>query len=86
MRNAGNPGRCADCGEPLGEPFAHCGNCQAEYCLGCGSRHFCMPSCRANGCIAGLCVRLVIDGELSPKWGVPPALLDRAGEERSEKA
>jgi hypothetical protein len=69
---------CDQCGQALGEPFAHCGNCQEDYCLGCGSHHFCMPSCQANGCIAGLCVRLVINGQRSSKWGVPRELLGSA--------
>lgn len=86
MSELETPGQCASCGEPLAKPFAHCGNCRADYCLACGSRHFCMPSCRANGCIAGLCVRLVINGELSPRWGVPPDLLDRDDERRHGKA
>ena len=68
---------CAACGQPLGEPVARCGNCRADYCLACGAQHFCMPSCRATGCIAGLCVRMVINGELSQKWGVPRELLER---------
>jgi|GEM_PF-3184006 len=68
---------CASCSHPLGEPFAHCGICQADYCLGCGARHFCRPSCRENGCLAGMCVKLVVNGELSSKWGVPRELFDR---------
>ena len=67
---------CASCGQPLGEPFAHCGICRADYCLVCGSRHFCRPSCRENGCLAGLCVKLVIEGELSATWGVPQELVE----------
>jgi hypothetical protein len=66
---------CATCGQALGEPHAYCGNCDARYCLTCGSRHFCTATCQANGCIAGLCVRLVRDGELSPRWGIPPELI-----------
>jgi hypothetical protein len=73
---------CAQCGATLGEPHAYCGNCDARFCLACGSRHFCTPACRANGCLAGLCVRLVRNGELSRQWGVPPELV-QAGERRS---
>jgi len=62
---------CAVCGVELPEPFGWCGNCRAAYCLACARAHFCLPTCQAAGCLAGLCVRLVIDGELSTAWGVP---------------
>lgn len=63
---------CADCGVPLGEPFGWCGGCRAAFCFPCGRRHFCMPSCPANGCLAGLCVRAVRGGVVSATWGLPP--------------
>ncbi len=62
--------RCDSCDVPLQEPFGWCSNCAAAYCLDCGRRHFCQPSCRESGCLAGLCVRLVRDGRLSTEWGL----------------
>ena len=63
--------RCATCGTAISEPHAHCGICAADYCLACGSTHLCAESCLANGCIPGKCVKVVINGEPSPRWGVP---------------
>ena len=62
---------CADCQTELSEPYGWCGGCQKAYCLPCGRRHFCTPACPANGCHAGLCVRLVTGGLLSKIWGLP---------------
>jgi hypothetical protein len=62
---------CADCGTPLADPYGWCAGCRAAYCLPCGRQHFCTPSCQANGCLAGLCVRLVEGGTLSETWGLP---------------
>ncbi|MDF3017623.1 MAG: hypothetical protein K0R44_2848 [Thermomicrobiales bacterium] len=62
---------CADCGIELTEPYGWCGGCRKAYCLLCGRRHFCTPACPANGCRAGLCVRLVTGGVLSETWGLP---------------
>lgn len=66
---------CDACGKLISEPYAHCAICQADYCLACGATHLCNATCVANGCIPGRCVRVVINGELSPKWGVPAELL-----------
>src|SRR5688572_28380996 len=55
---------CAMCGDPLPEPFGWCAGCRMAFCPPCGRMHFCHASCRANRCIAGLCVRLVVDGVL----------------------
>ena len=63
--------QCADCGVALEEPYGWCSGCRKAYCLLCGRRHFCTPSCPANGCQAGLCVRLVDGGVLSETWGLP---------------
>ena len=63
---------CAVCGVALAEPFGWCGNCRAAYCLPCGRGHYCTSACPANGCHAGLCVRLVKDGVLAGTWGLPP--------------
>ncbi len=62
---------CASCELPLAEPYGWCSGCRAAYCLPCGRYHFCQPSCLANGCHAGLCVRLVVGGVLSDTWGLP---------------
>jgi hypothetical protein len=62
---------CADCGIELTEPYGWCGGCRKAYCLPCGRLHFCAPTCPANGCHAGLCVRLVAGGMLSETWGLP---------------
>jgi hypothetical protein len=66
---------CAVCSVSLPEPFGWCENCRAAYCLACARQHFCLPTCQAAGCLAGLCVRLVRDGELSTSWGVGDTLL-----------
>jgi hypothetical protein len=65
---------CAVCGDALPEPFGWCENCRAAYCLACARGHFCRPTCQAAGCLAGLCVRLISNGELSTTWGVPEDL------------
>ena len=62
---------CAACGAPLAERYGWCGNCRAAYCFPCGRSHYCTPSCPANGCHAGLCVREVRAGVLSHRWGLP---------------
>jgi hypothetical protein len=62
---------CVACGIPLTESYGWCSNCRAAYCLPCGRRHFCTPACPANGCLAGLCVRLVEHGVLAETWGLP---------------
>jgi hypothetical protein len=56
----------------LQEPFGWCSNCQAAFCLRCGQEHYCQEGCRAAGCIAGLCVRKVENGQLSTQWKLPP--------------
>jgi hypothetical protein len=65
---------CAVCGVVLPKPFGWCGNCREAYCLDCARQHFCLPTCQASGCFAGLCVRLVSNGELSATWGIPDDL------------
>lgn len=62
---------CAACGAALAEPFGWCSNCRVALCLACGQAHFCTATCQRNGCIAGLCVRLVDGGRLSSAWGLP---------------
>lgn len=63
---------CAVCGAALQEPFGWCSNCREAFCPACGEGHFCRESCRAAGCIAGLCVRVVDGGLLSSEWRRPP--------------
>ena len=62
---------CATCADPLGPRFGWCGVCAKALCLVCGRKHVCRPDCAANGCRAGLCVRLVEEGTLSDAWGLP---------------
>ena len=62
---------CSVCTRNLQEPFGWCANCRAAFCAECGAAHYCMPTCRAAGCHAGLCVRLVRDGAVVPNsWGM----------------
>ena len=63
---------CASCGVKLGEPFGWCSNCREAFCANCGREHYCNEHCRTAGCFAGLCVRSVADGVLSPIWKRPP--------------
>lgn len=65
---------CATCGIDIAEPYGWCAGCRAAFCFPCGRKHFCTPSCEANGCIAGLCVRKVDGGVLSEQWGLPDEL------------
>ena len=62
---------CHGCGLSLSEPYGYCGTCRAAFCFACGRRHYCLPSCRAAGCRAGLCVRVVAGGVLAKTWGLP---------------
>lgn len=64
-------GCCANCGQRLTDRFGWCGNCRVALCLACGRKHFCTPTCAAAGCLAGLCVRLVVNGRLATTWGLP---------------
>ncbi len=64
---------CAGCDARLAEPYGWCSGCRAAYCFPCGRAHFCTPQCPSNGCLAGLCVREVRDGQLSDVWGLPGA-------------
>lgn len=62
---------CAACAQELQEPYGWCENCREAFCAACGPAHFCMPTCRAAGCHAGLCVRLVRNGAVVPgSWGM----------------
>jgi hypothetical protein len=63
---------CTACGAAL-DPrrFARCDVCDgARLCVGCAKAHFCTERCRSNGCIAGLCVRMVRDGAADARFGV----------------
>jgi len=64
--------RCAACGGSL-DPAGHarCDVCRgATYCLDCARGHLCTARCTSNGCIAGLCVHVVRDGVVDPRFGV----------------
>ena len=68
-----NPGRspagasvCADAGSSWPSHTDGAAVAATAYCLPCGRLHFCTPACPANGCLAGLCVRLVEGGV---DWG-----------------
>jgi hypothetical protein len=64
--------RCAACDAEL-DPrrYARCDVCHgARYCVTCARAHLCTARCASNGCIAGLCVRLVSDGATDPRYGV----------------
>jgi hypothetical protein len=61
---------CASCAVEIEQPYGYCSNCDALYCLPCSATHFCTPSCQANGCHMGLCVRMVREGIVGP-WKNP---------------
>jgi len=62
---------CTGCAVPLAEPYGWCANCRAAYCPACGAGHYCTATCPTAGCHAGLCVRLVRDGQvLRDSWGM----------------
>ena len=63
--------QCADCDAALAEPYGWCSGCRKAYCFRCGREHYCTPNCHANGCLAGLCVRVVERGTLAATWGLP---------------
>ena len=63
---------CADCGARLSEPYGWCSGCRKAFCFPCGRGHYCTPQCPTNGCLAGLCVRVVQGGILAKTWGLPP--------------
>jgi hypothetical protein len=64
--------RCAACGTALDpERFARCDVCDgARLCLDCAKAHLCTERCRSNGCLAGLCVRMVRGGVTDERFGV----------------
>jgi hypothetical protein len=72
-RNIPRATSCAACAKPLEAAFGWCSTCRQALCFECGRAHFCTPTCRANGCLAGLCVRLVENGRFSATWGLPDA-------------
>lgn len=62
---------CADCGVAIARRYGWCSLCAEAYCFACGRQHLCTSICEQNGCLAGLCIRLVADGALSQRWGLP---------------
>ena len=69
-----NQTTCATCGIAIEQPYGYCSNCDELYCLPCSATHYCTPACPANGCHAGLCVRVVRDGIIGP-WGIPQPVI-----------
>lgn len=66
--------RCEGClGALDAGGYARCDVCDGRLlCLRCAADHFCTPECRGRGCLRGLCVRVVVDGRVSERYGVPP--------------
>jgi hypothetical protein len=64
--------RCSSCAAPLDlERYARCDVCKgARFCVECARAHLCTARCASNGCIAGLCVRLVRGGVVDPRDGI----------------
>ena len=51
--------------------YARCDVCNGRrLCLRCASGHLCTPQCHERGCLPGLCVRVVRDGQVSDTYGV----------------
>ena len=73
--------QCATCGQTLSEPFGWCSNCRLAYCEACGRSHYCQPTCQAAGCLAGFCVRAVVDGRLSTEWKRPESVRKPAADQ-----
>ena len=65
------PGVCAACGSALdAERYAVCEVCGGKrLCLECARAHYCTPECPARGCRAGLCVKVVVRGEVAADYG-----------------
>jgi hypothetical protein len=50
--------------------FARCDVCDgARLCVHCAKTHLCTERCASNGCIPGLCVRMVRAGVISERFG-----------------
>jgi len=68
--------RCGACGGALDPArYARCVACTdfdrpAAFCLACARRHLCTERCRTNGCVPGLCTKLVRDGVAAERFGV----------------
>jgi hypothetical protein len=41
----------------------------ARLCIGCAKAHLCTERCRSNGCVPGLCVRMVRGGVTDARFG-----------------
>ena len=63
---------CSSCDAQLDlERYARCDVCKgARFCLECARAHLCTARCASNGCIAGLCARLVRGGVVDPRYGI----------------
>ncbi len=55
---------CTSCGTLIGpQLYGECARCPATLCEPCASRHYCNgDNCREFGCVAGQCIKLVVDG------------------------
>jgi hypothetical protein len=64
--------RCAACEATLdAERYARCDVCRgARFCITCARGHLCTERCASNGCIAGLCVRVVRAGIVDERYGI----------------
>jgi hypothetical protein len=64
--------RCGACGAALDlGRYARCDVCKgARLCIDCARSHLCTARCASSGCIAGLCVHLVRDGVVDPRYGI----------------
>jgi hypothetical protein len=64
--------RCATCRQALdAERYARCDVCGgSRLCIDCAKAHLCTERCRSNGCVAGLCVRIVRSGVADQGFGV----------------
>jgi hypothetical protein len=51
--------------------YARCDVCAgARLCDVCAKAHLCTERCQSNGCVAGLCVRMVRGGVADARFGV----------------
>src|SRR5437879_4533251 len=68
-------GRCESCSGLLDlRLYARCDVCGGHrLCLPCARRHVCTPQCLERGCLPGLCVRVISDGQVSERFGVDTA-------------
>ncbi len=68
-------GHCEACSGLLDlRLYARCDVCEGRWlCLPCARSHVCTPQCRERGCLPGLCVRVIRDGQVSEPFGIEAA-------------